>query len=203
MSGFLRPKEVMISCSVFQAEVESLCKEHWPDHKLIYLPSMLHMHPERLASSLESVLEDEQKLGHGAVLIYGDCCARMADMEALPGVARTRGKNCCELLLGPEEYRRLSHEGAFFLTPEWARRWREIFAKELGLNRVNATSFMQDMHRKLVYLDTGIVPAPVKELQECAEYCGLPYEVRPISLENLRASIEEALLRLETGKRAR
>ncbi len=155
MSAIPRPKGVMIGCSVLQAEVESLCEVHWPDHKLIFLPSMMHMHPQQLASSLESVLDAELKQGYGVVLIYGDCCAQMTALEALPGVVRTRGNNCCDLLLGRGEYRRLSHEGAFFLIPEWARRWREIFSKELGLNRVNATSFMRDMHRRLVYLIPG------------------------------------------------
>jgi hypothetical protein len=198
MSGILRPKDVMICCSVLRAEVESLRDGHWPDHKLIFLPSMTHMHPEQLASSLESVLDAELKRGYGVVLIYGDCCARMTELEALPGVVRTRGKNCCELLLGPEEYRRLSHEGVFFLIPEWARRWKEIFTKELGLNRDNATSLMQEMHRKLIYLDTGLTPVPGKELRECAEYCGLPCEVLRVSLGHLHAGIEEALLECKT-----
>jgi hypothetical protein len=198
MSGFLRPKVAIICCSVLRAEVESLCEAHWPDHRLIFLPSMMHMRPERLASSLESVLDAELKQGHGVVLIYGDCCARMTELEALPGVVRTRGKNCCELLLGLGGYRRLSHEGVFFLLPEWARRWREIFSKELGLNRDNATSLMQEMHRKLMYLDTGLAPVPAKELIECAEYCGLPYEVLRVSLGNLYSSIVEALFKCKT-----
>jgi hypothetical protein len=198
MSGILLPKGVMICCSVLRAEVESLCEVHWPDHKLIFLPSMMHMHPERLASSLESVLDAELKQGYGVVLIYGDCCARMTALEALPGVVRTSGKNCCELLLGPEEYRRLSHEGVFFLIPEWTCRWKEIFTKELGLNRGNATSLMREMHRKLIYLDTGLAPVPDKELHECAEYCGLPYEVLRVSLGHLHSAIEEALLRCKT-----
>ncbi|MGD0845337.1 MAG: DUF1638 domain-containing protein [Geobacteraceae bacterium] len=195
MKSVSQPKTVMICCSVLQAEVESLCQAHWPDHQLRFLPSMMHMHPDRLASSLESILDEELKEGHGAVLIYGDCCASMTVLEALPGVARTRGKNCCELLLGPEEYRRLSHEGAFFLIPEWAHRWKEIFAKELGLNNDNATSLMREIHRKLMYLDTGLAPVPENALKECAEYCGLPCEVRPVSLERLRQAIEEAMLR--------
>jgi hypothetical protein len=195
MKSISRPKAVMICCSVLQAEVESLCQAHWPDHGLRFLPSMLHMHPERLASSLESVLDSELKKGHGVVLIYGDCCARMTALEAMPGVVRTQGKNCCELLLGPEEYRSLLHEGAFFLISEWARSWKEILSQELGLNRDNATSLMQELHRKLVYLDTGLAPVPETALKECAEYCGLPYEVRPVTLERLRLAIEEALLR--------
>ncbi len=192
MKGVFQPKAVMICCSVLQAEVESLCQAHWPDHGLRFLPSMMHMHPERLASSLESILDSELKRGHRVILIYGDCCARMTTLEAMPGVVRTRGKNCCELLLGHEEYCRLSHEGAFFLLPEWARRWKEIFSKELGLNRDNAAGLMQEIHRKMMYLDTGLAPVPENALKECAEYCGLPYEVRPVSLEFLRFAIEDA-----------
>ncbi len=198
MSGILRPKVVLICCSVLQAEVESLREAHWPDHKLIFLPSMMHMHPEQLASSLESALDAELKQGYGVVLIYGDCCARMAELEARPGVVRTGGKNCYELLLGPGEYRRLSHEGAFFLIAEWACRWKDIFTKELGLNRANATSLMREMHRKLLYLDTGLAPVPGKELRECAEYCGLPYEVLQVSLGHLRSAIEKALFTSKT-----
>jgi len=153
------------------------------------------MYPERLASSLQTVLDGELKQGHKVVLIYGDCCAQMTAMEAMPGVVRTRGKNCCELLLGIEEYRRLSHEGAFFLIPEWVSRWKEIFVKELGLNCDSATGLMQEIHRKLTYLDTGMAPVPENALKEFAEYCGLPFEVRQVSLELLHSAIEYALFR--------
>jgi len=184
----------VICCSVLRAEVESLCQTHWPDQRLRFLPSMMHMHPERLASSLRSVLDGELVGGRGVVLIYGDCCPLMTTLEAMPGVVRTRAKNCCGLLLGSVEYRRLSHERVFFLIPEWARRWKQIFSKELGLNHDNATSLMQDMHTRLMYLDTGLAPVPEAALKECSEYCGLPYEVRPVSLELLHSAIEEALL---------
>jgi hypothetical protein len=200
MKTHSRPKIMMICCSVLQAEIETLCYTYWPDHDVRFLPSMMHMHPEQLAASLESVLDKELRRGHGVVLVYGDCCAQMTELEARPGVARTQGKNCCELLLGPEEYRRLSHEGAFFLIPEWARRWKEIFARELGLDQATATSLMRDIHRTLTYLDTGLVPAQENALKECSAYCGLPYEIRPVSLEPLRLAIQAALLRcIPTG----
>jgi hypothetical protein len=190
----------MICCSVLQAEVESLADAYWAESGRYFLPSMMHMRPELLSSALESVLDTELKQGHGVVLIYGDCCARMTEMEALPGVVRTRGKNCCELLLGPGEYSKLSHEGVFFLIPEWACRWKDVFSKGLGLNRDNAACLMQEMHSTLMYLDTGIVPVPERELRECAEYCGLPCEVRPTSLGYLLASIEQARTMLKSGE---
>lgn len=203
MRSIPRADVVMVCCSVLQAEVQSLRQPQWPDRAPRLLPSMMHMHPGLLAASLRAVLEGELRQGHGVVLVYGDCCPQMRTLEAMPGVARTRGKSCFELLLGPEEYRRLSQEGAFFLLAEWALRWKEIFAEELGLDRANATSLMQDLHRKLVYLDTGVAPVPNASLKACAEYCGLPCEVRPVPLERLRLAIEDALLRcMNTGATA-
>lgn len=185
---------VLICCSALKPEVEQLCRTHWPDHKLTFLTSTMHLHPERLAAALQSVLEAEQKQNNRVVMIYGDCCARMTALESMPGVVRIRGKNCCELLLGTDEYRRLSHEGAFFIIPKWACRWKRFFSG-LGLNRENASSLMQDLHSRLIYLDTGLAPVPENALHECADYCGLPYEVRPVSLEFFRAGIEDALRR--------
>ncbi len=151
------------------------------------------MKPEKLAIHLGKLTTEELQNGNKVLLVYGDCCMGMAALTARPGVVRTRGNNCCDLLLGSLEYRRLAHSGAFFLFPEWTRRWQHIFSIELGLSRINATGLMGDMHKKLVYLDTGVVPVPMTELQECANYCGLPWELLHVPLEPLRAAIQDAL----------
>jgi hypothetical protein len=184
---------------VLQAEVEWLAKTNWPEVDLRFLDSMLHMSPDKLSEHLNSLVQGELRQGHNIILVYGDCCLGMAAMEQLPGVVRVRGSNCCAQLLGSAEYRRLSHGGSFFLLPEWARRWQRVFSLELGLNHDNAKSLMGDMHRKLVYLDTGVVPVPEKELRECSHYCGLPWEVLNVSLEPLRIAIDSAVHLFDEG----
>lgn len=193
MSFTLQQPMVALCCAVFQAEIEALRQSNWSGMAIRYQSSMLHMKPEKLASHLDRLVEEEIRHGNRVLLIYGDCCMGMADIANKPGVIRTRGNNCCHLLLGREEYRKLSHTGAFFLFPEWAKRWHHIFSVELGLNQTNAAGLMGDMHRKLVYLDTGVLPVPVTELQECSDYCGLPWEILQVSLEHLRAVIQQAL----------
>jgi len=197
MSAGLGNPVVVLCCAVFQAEVESLRQAHWPDLIMRYQSSMLHMKPEKLAIRLDKLVKEELRQGNEVLLVYGDCCMDMAALTAQPGVVRTSGNNCCDLLLGNAEYRRLAHTGAFFLFPEWARRWHHIFSVELGLNQINATGLMGDMHKKLIYLDTGLVPVPVTELQECAHYCGLPWELLHVPLEPLRAAIQDALDKLK------
>lgn len=183
---------VLIACSVLQAEIDSLCRSRWPSLRVRYLSSMLHMYPQNLDDQLQAAVAAEMVSGLKIVLVYGDCCPAMADLAESSGIARTKGGNCCELLLGREEYRRLEHVGVFFLLPEWARRWREIFRIELGLTHDNARGLMRDMHTRLMYLDTGILPVPEEDLAACSEYVGLPYEIASISLDNLALAIESA-----------
>lgn len=183
-----------VACSIFQPEIEALQAAGRLDLPVAYLHSMLHMVPDRLETRLQQTLDEcrQHTPGCRVVLTYGDCCSHMADFEAVAGTCRTAGINCCEILLGREAYRRLRREGAFFLMPEWALTWRQVFIGQLGLMGPCARAFMQEMHTRLVYLDTGIQPVPHETLAEASEFLGLPVEVLPVSLDHLQASLEQA-----------
>lgn len=190
---------VLVTCSVFRAEVTHLWKTFWPHLKVPFQSSMLHMNPSKLGCRLETVVDKELAQGHRVVLVYGECFPGMAALESRPGVTRTRGGNCAEMVLGRDEYRRLLRDGAFFLLPEWAAQGNKYFRHDLGLNRANATSLMRDSHNRLLYLDTGVVPIPETGLHSVASHCGLPWEVLPVSLDRLRSVIEDAVHRLDAS----
>jgi len=184
--------KVGIACSIFRQEIEWLLEQKRIDIPFKYLGSMLHMYPGVLDRRLQKVVDEERKNGNNIVLVYGDCCPHMHDVESDDHVERVCGMNCCEILLGRDLYRQLCSEGVFFLMPEWAHRWREVFQHQLGLEGDNARSFMADMHTRLVYLDTGLMPIPKGLLDEISEYTGLRAEIMPVSLDQLLASIQDA-----------
>lgn len=188
---------VLVTCSVFRAEVTHLWKTCWPHLKVPFQSSMLHMNPVKLGCRLEMVVDNELRQGRRVVLVYGECFPGMGELESRPGVTRTRGGNCAEMVLGHKEYVRLLRAGAFFLLPEWAAQGDRYFRRDLGLNRDNATSLMRDSHNTLLYLDTGVAPIPEQGLQAVSRHCGLPWEILPVSLDRLRAVIEDALQRLD------
>ena len=183
---------VCIACSIFKREIQHLLQERAWDVPCRFLGSMLHLEPPRLEAGLEVALDHAQVEGARVVLAYGDCCPRMEELGGAEGVVRTQGLNCCELLLGRDAYRALRKEGAFFLLPEWTVNWKLIFKQSLGLEGINARTFMQEMHTRLVYLDTGLVPIPQAELDEITEFAGLPVAILPTSLEHLLASLKAA-----------
>jgi hypothetical protein len=52
---------------------------------------------------------------------------------------------------------------------------------------------MQEMHTRLIYLDTGILPVPHADLNEASEFLGLPVEILSVSLDPLLASLNQAI----------
>ncbi len=184
---------ICISCSVFCKELNMLQGEL--DLECHCLDSDLHLRPrelqERMTPLVESAREQSQVL-----LIYGDCHPYMTELER-PGVVRTRGVNCAEIILGKNRYRELVRAGAFFILPEWALRWREIFAICPGFDMAE---IIRDMHSKLVYLDTGTSPVPHQELQACSQWCGIPYEVLSVSLDNFLNVVNDAITKLQTRR---
>lgn len=185
--------KLCISCSIFRKEIEALRASGKLDLPVDYLNSMLHLVPSKLEGQLEQALAAAQESGQEVVLAYGDCCGHMEEFGTQPGVHRTEGINCCEIVLGHETYRKLRREGAFFLMPEWALSWKKVFISQLGLMGPCAKSFMQEMHTKLIYLDTGVLPIPQAELAEASEFLGLPVEILPVSLEPLLANLQQSL----------
>lgn len=189
---------VCITCSIFKREIESLQEKGQLSFPVRYLDSMLHMKPEQLRQQLSAQVDEELQQGRRIILIYGDCQSHMIDLAEKPGVVRTEGINCVEIFLASERFRQLRKEGAFFLLPEWTVRWKEIFQNELGLNEDNARDFMTDMHKKLIYLDTGVIDVPEDLLETLSQYCGLPWSVLKVSHENLLQSILRAAEKLKS-----
>lgn len=187
-------RQVCIACSIFKREIEALQASGQLHLSVEYLTSMLHMVPARLESRLREALDAARAVNpeQTILLAYGDCCGHMEAFSATPGIIRTDGLNCCEIILGRERYRSLRREGAFFLMPEWALSWKRVFMDQLGLLGPCAKAFMQEMHTSLIYLDTGILPVPAAELEEAGAYMGLPVRILPVSLEPLRASLAQA-----------
>lgn len=192
----MKPRILVVCCSVLEKELRAIMKNRRADVDLVFPDSMLHMHPERLHREMERILAEHP--AQPCLIVYGDCHAHMENMERAPHRSRTQGVNCAELLMGNERYRNLRKEKAFLFLPEWTERWREVFQEELGFSDgALAGEFMRETRKKLVYLDTGIVPVPVETLKEISRFFGMPVETIRPTLDHLANAVEKALKRLD------
>lgn len=181
---------VTIACGIFQAELPRMASL-LPGQDLVILDSMLHMRPQALQEHIDRQLK--RRASSQALFIYGDCTPRIVELSRHPGFAKTQGANCCEILLGRADYRRLRHQGAFFFLPEWARRWRDVFQKELGFAQIqDAGEMLRETHARFVYLDTGVTPVPVETLREIERELGLSLDILPVGLDHLAHAITAA-----------
>lgn len=184
-----------VACSILQPEIEAVLAKLRQEGEVVevdYLDSALHMKPRKLEAVLAETLQEED------MILFGDCCAGMIDFEHA-GHIRVAVPNCMEWLLGKARYRELVMAGAFFVQREWAERWQIIFQEELGLaDKDVAHAFFSDMHRMLVYLDTGVAPVSSERLQEMSEFTGLPAIIEPVTLEPMERVLREALHRRRT-----
>lgn len=100
-----------ITCGIFQAEMEQLAPR-FPRMHFVFADSMLHMRPNLLQNRIDDVLAAHPR--GKTLFIYGDCTPRIVELSRQQGYAKTAGINCCEIVLGREDYRRLRRAGAFF-----------------------------------------------------------------------------------------
>jgi len=186
---------ICLSCGVFKRDLQELIDRGTLHFRTMFLDSMLHMQPPLLEKKMEEALAafPEERF----LLLYGDCCPGMQNMQNRPGCGRVEGLNCCEIFLGHELYKELQRETAFIFLPEWATRWREIFHRELGFeNQDVARFFMKEYCRRFVYVDTGVVPVLSGMVQEIEDFFQIPVEVIAISLAPLSTALAEAVDKL-------
>jgi hypothetical protein len=183
---------IIIACSIFKNEIEHLKTLGKIKVPVVYINSMLHMVPRELQQVLDEKLDEYKR--YKIVLVFGDCHARMVDYEKNKNVVRTQGINCCEILMGTDSYKRVRKEGAFILLPEWADRWTEVFMDYMGFKRQSELkSFMTDMHKKLVYVDTGFQKRNTPLLNQISEYTGLPLEIHQSTVAELERMVTELI----------
>jgi hypothetical protein len=188
---------LIIACSVFKSEIDHLKSIGKVKVPIIYLDSMLHMYPKKLQELLDVKIKENSH--YKIVLVFGDCHARMVDYEKNANIIRTPGINCCEIFLGSDDYRKVRKEGAFILLPEWAARWKEVFVDYMGFKDAKSTTeFMTDMHKKLIYIDTGHRKVNNPLLNEISKFVGLPLEIHRSSIGEL----EKTLFQLVNGESA-
>jgi hypothetical protein len=185
----------VLCCSVLRREVETILKLDFPDLAVEYIDSMLHLHPVALQETYDSKLS---VLSLPALVIIGDCGPSMHSLEKRFDCVRTPSVNCCELLLGRKRYIEYRRKKIFILLPEWTRRWKDVFKKELGFSDGSlASSFMRENCSSIEYLDTGVDEVPNAILKEIEEFLNMQVIITNVGLDNMRAVIFNAVSQLK------
>jgi hypothetical protein len=185
---------LLLGCGILKKEVKFLiARNKWPVETL-FLDSALHVDFDGLDKSLTHALA-----GHGGeniIVFYGTCHPLLEQMLAEAQTFRTRGQNCCEMLLGHGLFSGELAKGAYFLLEEWARRWEHIQAKTFNTTKLEIIrEIFQGDRKYLLGLKTPCSGDFTAEAEAAGRMVGLPLRWLDVPLDHLESVLLEAIER--------
>jgi hypothetical protein len=185
---------LLLGCGILHKEVTFLiAKNNWPVDTL-FLDSALHVDFERLAKSLTATLANHR--ARKSIVFYGTCHPLMDQILEEAGSFRTRGQNCCEMLLGPAAFHEELARGAYFLLEDWAKRWEHIMTKTFNTRNLTVIrDIFQGDRTCLIGLRTPCSADFTAAAEAAAEMVGLPLRWQDVPLDHLEAVLREAISR--------
>ena len=108
----------IIACGVFRPVMEYIAlQEKYPNLKVTYLPSVLHLSPPDLKNFLVSEINSAQKRDEAVICLYGWCFPDIEEICKQHSVIKVPGTYCYEMFLGPDRFNQIMNEtaGTYFM----------------------------------------------------------------------------------------
>jgi uncharacterized protein DUF1638 len=185
-----RKPVIYISCGIFKEEIEYLVREKQFPHRVIFLDAALHVNFDRLKESLVDALERHRAEGAAIKVLYGHCHPEIKELLERYGATKLPAGNCLEAFVGHEEVARLNREAtSFFLSAGWVNNWEKIFdagKRDFGFDFKS----LFKGYKRILVLDTGVIPVNAEKVQRFSAFTGLPVERRSITLDHFLGLLE-------------
>ena len=168
----------IVSCGIFEREIELLRPELGFAFQAHYLAAGLHVDFDDLQMALAAKLEECRCGGAGGIIVlYGQCHPQIGKILQPYHAALIDCQNCVDALITRKGMEDKAREGLFFyLSPGWLDAWKEIFRR---LNwGVEEARMAMGSFKGSVYLDT-LEDASMREkdLLEFFDFTNLPYQI--------------------------
>ncbi|MFC2072230.1 DUF1638 domain-containing protein [Chloroflexota bacterium] len=192
MSNKYRNPIRIITCAVFKPAIEYLhLEERFPNLRLTYLPSNLHLFPQKLKNRLLKETTAAKKKNERVICLYGDCFPGIDDFCQEYGVTKVPGHYCYEMLLGSERFSQLLNEvaGTYFAEKELIQNFEECCVIPLELHDEEMKGYCFNQYRRLLYIRQPSDPDLVAQAGEVADFLGLSLDVSDVDYSYLQKSI--------------
>ncbi len=196
MSNKARNTIRIIACSVFKPALDNLeLEERYPDLRLTYLPSNLHLRPQELKNCLRKEITSAKKSKEQIICLYGDCFPEIEDFCQQNGVFKVPGHYCYEMLLGSERFRQLIEEttGTYFAERDLLLNFEKYCVIPLELQDEEMRRYCFGQYQRLLYVRQPSDPNLVPQAGEVAEFLELSLEIKDADYSHLEKSLIELL----------
>ena len=182
----------IITCAVFKPAIEYLHLERgFPNLRLTYLPSDLHLLPRKLKDRMLTVIKAAQKSKERVICLYGNCFPDIDDFCQEYGVTKVPGHYCYEMLLGSEKFDQLLNEmaGTYFAEKDLIENFEEYCVMPLELHDEDMKRYCFNQYRRLLYVRQPSDPNLVIQAGEVASFLGLSLDVSDADYSYLEKSL--------------
>ncbi len=186
----------IIACAVFKPALEHLQLENrYPNLRLTYLPSNLHLRPQELRNCLLKETTAAQKRNERVICLYGDCFPSIDDFCEQYEVTKVPGHYCYEMLLGSERFRRLINEmtGTYFAERDLIINFEEYCVRPLELHDEEMRRYCFKQYQRLLYVRQPSDPDLVLQAGEVAEFLELSLDISDVDYSYLEKNLIELL----------
>jgi hypothetical protein len=186
----------IIACAVFKPTLEHLeLGNRYPDLRITYLPSDLHLRPEELRNRLLRKMASAQKRGERVICLYGDCFPNIDDFCKQHGAIKVPGHYCYEMLLGSERFQQLIEEmaGTYFAEKDLIINFEEYCVRPLELHDEEMRRCFFERYQRLLYVRQPSDPDLMPQAGELARSLGLSLEIRDADYSHIENKLIELL----------
>ena len=181
-------KKAIIACDVFHDALQYLGADR-PDapHRIIYLPSHLHLHPHRLHRQMRSCLASASSGCPFAGCLYGKCFPEIDSVLSAHKINRVACDTCYELLLGRDVYRELmiKRPGSFFIERALIEDFDNLCRIPLELDDPDIRKWYFQHYQQIVYIHQPRDPDLIAKVQSIAQLLALDYTVMEADYHDL------------------
>ena len=181
---------------MFKPALENLqLEKRYPNLRLTYLPSNLHLRPQELKKRLLKQIASAKKRNERVICLYGDCFPNADDFCEQHGVIKVPGHCCYEMLLGSERFRRLTDEiaGTYFAEKDLILHFEEYCVRPLELHDEEMRKYCFAHYRRLLYVRQPSDPDLVSQAGEVAEFLELSLDISDADYSHLEKKLIELI----------
>ncbi|MFC1964982.1 DUF1638 domain-containing protein [Chloroflexota bacterium] len=186
----------IIACGVFKPAVEYLQLEsRYPNLRLTYLPSKLHLRPQELKERLLQEIVEAKKRNERIICLYGECFPDISDFCNQHEILRVPGAYCYEMLLGAERFKQIIDEtaGTYFLEEDLIINFEEYCMRPLELEDEEIRKQCFEHYRRLLYVRQPSDPDLLTKASDLANFLEVSLEIRDADYSHLEKSLIELL----------
>lgn len=186
----------IIACAVFKPAMEHLKLEYrYPQLRLTYLPSNLHLRPQYLENRLKTEIASAKKRNEKVICLYGNCFPGIEDFCQQRGAIKVPGHYCYEMLLGSERFRQSIEEmaGTYFLEKDLILNFEEYCMKPLELHDEEMRKCCFEHYQRLLYVRQPSDPDLAPRASEIAEFLSLFLETSDADYSFLEKKLIEII----------